>query len=80
MKAVFHGLNEKPLSLVVNGMNIEEVEHFVCLEVNIYPDGPDLSEVKMPLAVALQKFFGKKYIYTGNLKLTTKIKLSKSYV
>ena len=36
MEDFFPGSNEKPLSLVVNGMNIKEVEHFVYPGVNIY--------------------------------------------
>ena len=52
MKDVCPGSNEKPLSLVVNGMSIEKVEHFVFLGINIYPDGSDFDKLNRRLVVA----------------------------
>ena len=80
-KEIFLGSSETLLTVLVNGENIEAVKHYLYQGVKLYPEGSDLNELKMQLAVAREKVFDIKDLFTRNLRLwEMKLKLPKSFV
>ena len=75
MKVSFPGADSTPLNIFVKGQKIEEVFKFKYLGINLVPDCSDMSELKIRIALARQKFFERSELLRGNLRIATKLKV-----
>ena len=80
MKLDFPGSDMEPIDLKLGGSLVEEVKLFKYHGVNLSSDLSDLTEVKCRIAIAREKFFERKELFRGDLRLKTKLKILRVFI